>query len=162
MRKILALDMSSKTGWAVIHSDFRVASEPLYRASGVWQFKGNRVKRAVLFREALTTVTAMYGPFDAVMYERPFARGRDATRSLWGMAGMVESTFGDKAAVLDTEVNTLKKWAAEWRGLRFAQRTGKAHTLEVARRILGREPIDDNEADAVCLGWYTAEKMEVE
>lgn len=49
--------------------------------------------------------------FDVAHYERPFSRGFDATRCGWGIAGLVESVFGNDCVVLDSTPADIKKFA---------------------------------------------------
>jgi len=91
---------------------------------------------------------------DAVIYERPFCRGLHATRSLWGMAGVVEAVACGSAAVLDVNIQTIKKWAGP------AGKSNKSATLDKCAE-LGIIPVDDNHADAVCLAFYALEHMEI-
>lgn len=80
-------------------------------------FEGKRAQRAAATLVWLREIFAQAkdhpeGPPDFIMYERPFARGRDATRSLWGLAGIIEALAADHGwPVLDVENKTLKAWA---------------------------------------------------
>jgi hypothetical protein len=49
--------------------------------------------------------------FDVAHYERPFARGFDATRCGWGIAGLIEAVFGNDCVVLDTTPQSIKSFA---------------------------------------------------
>lgn len=49
--------------------------------------------------------------FDVAHYERPFARGYDATRCGWGLAGIIEAVFGEDCVVLDTTPQSIKSFA---------------------------------------------------
>jgi Holliday junction resolvasome RuvABC endonuclease subunit len=146
-RTIFALDLGATTGWAVL-----VDGE--YRAGGSKKFDGSRLDRLRRFQAWLNTFVEGWEP-DAVVYERPFCRGLGATRSLWGMAGVTEAVASSSAAVLDVNLQTIKKWAGA------KGRMSKDVTTEKCRS-LGVEPRDDNHADAVCLAFYAAETMEIE
>lgn len=91
---------------------------------------------------------------DVVVYERPFCRGLHATRSLWGMAGVVEAVSKPCATVFDVNPQQLKKWAGRGANQK-AGTTLRCHELGVV-------PVDDNHADAVCLAYYALEAMEKE
>lgn len=110
------------------------------------EFKGNRVERAA---DTLTTLLAMRDQFeaagvDAVVYERPFARGKDATRCLWGIAGLLEGVFGGICAVLDWTPSEIKKWS-----------TGNAKAdkddMTLAAACTGYMGDNEHEADAWCM-----------
>lgn len=85
------------------------------------------------------------GPgLEAVVYERPFARGRDATRCLWGLAGIIEAEATNAGLpVVDSENKQIKK---------FAALTGVAtkENLMDAARLLGYLGDIEHEADAYC------------
>lgn len=49
--------------------------------------------------------------FEVCHYERPFARGFDATRSGWGIAGLIEGVFGNDAVILDSTPQQIKTFA---------------------------------------------------
>lgn len=107
---------------------------------------------------ALTTwleeIFAGLPELDAVVYETPFARGRDATRSLWGYAGIIEARASlARLPVVDVAVPTIKK---------FAALHGKAskNDMLAAARTFGYEGDDEHEADAVCLLKYAEANLE--
>lgn len=49
--------------------------------------------------------------FQVCHYERPFARGFDATRSGWGIAGLIEGVFGADSVILDSTPQQIKTHA---------------------------------------------------
>ena len=80
---------------------------------------------------------------DAVFYERPFARGRDATRSLWGIAGILEAVASEWYPVVDGTPSEIKKFATG------KSSASKDDMLEAAIR-LGYTGSNEHEADAFC------------
>lgn len=91
---------------------------------------------------------------DVVVFETPFTRGRAATRSLWGMAGVLEACASTVSKpVVDVSVATIKKFAA-----------GNGHApkneMIFAARKLGYRGGNDNEADAYCLLKYAEANLE--
>jgi len=78
-------------------------------------FVGSRQERAAAtlewierrFREMKKAGIA----FDVVHYERPFARGYDATRCGWGLAGIIEAAAGSNTVVLDSTPQSIKSFA---------------------------------------------------
>lgn len=110
-------------------------------------FTGPRAHRAgatgLWLRRRLSEIRDECG-LDAVVYERPFARGRDATRCLWGIAGLIEAEATNAGLpVVDSENKSIKKFATE---------TGAAtkdNLLEAALR-LGYIGDIEHEADAYC------------
>lgn len=142
---VLALDLGACTGWAT--NAFRQLS------GGTVHFGGDLTERLVAFRHWLEAKNRTCGPFTVVVYELPIVRGRAATKSLFGMQGVVRAVAGEYAGILDVNTQTLKKWAGRGDG----EKAGTIARCEA----LGIVPWDDNHADAVCLLHYTLEKMEV-
>jgi Holliday junction resolvasome RuvABC endonuclease subunit len=92
--------------------------------------------------------------FDIMVYETPFARGNAATRSGWGIAGILEAcaTQADMA-VVDVAVPTIKKFATG------DFRAPKNAMIKAARKF-GYKGKDEHEADAVCLLRYAEANLE--
>lgn len=92
---------------------------------------------------------------DAIVYERPFARGQHATRSLWGIAGILEAVATDMGwAVLDITPGEIKKFAAG---------SGKAEkpAMIAAAKKFGYKGANEHEADAVCLLRYAEKHVSI-
>lgn len=141
--KIIALDLGSTM--AMAHNGMDV---PVIES---WQEKGIRSHRicstmrhlAVRFKQIKTACQ-----IDLVVYERPFARGADATRSLWGLAGMVEAMATHNGwPVTDQVPMPIKKWATG------NARASKDEMIAAARKM-GYDPVNEHEADAICLLEY--------
>jgi len=140
--KIIAFDLGSTSAYA--HN----CGERIVTAAR--NFDGLRPKRLHEFSIWLEEV---FSPgegleLDAVIYERPFARGLHATRSLWGMAGVLEgeATYAGYP-VLDMPPSSIKK---------FATGKGNADKAEmlVAAKMMGYTGENEHEADAFCLLQY--------
>lgn len=122
------------------------------------EFKGPRAHRAGATLAWLTRrfleIKEAGIEFDAVVYERPFARGMDATRCLWGLAGLVEGAATEAGwPVMDVTPSEIKKFATSEGG------AGKGDMLAAAIAF-GYCGGNEHEADAVCLLRY-AEKYVV-
>lgn len=150
---ILALDMASKTGWALIR-DGKVLE------SGVQDFTKRRGESNGLmflrFRRWLHGLISEVGHkaerpdqfVQLIAYEQAHFRGA-STEILLGLqtrAQEMAAEFGIESAPVHT--STLKKWACG------SGRADKEKMKERAKESLGREPLDDNEADAVCVGLW--------
>jgi Holliday junction resolvasome RuvABC endonuclease subunit len=110
------------------------------------EFKGNRQERAAAtLRWLLKRFKEMKQQgieFDAVHYERPFARGQAATRSLWGVAGVLEAAAVINGwPTLDSTPLEIKK---------FATGNAKASKEEMTTeaRSRGYRGSNEHEADA--------------
>lgn len=145
--KILGLDLGAQTGYAIAE-DGRIV------ASGTKRFEGPRPQRFRLYAVWLLDVLRQQHPLDAVVYERPFARGLDATRSLWGMAGVTEAQGSLSSVVLDVNTSTLKRFA----GAPGRRSDSKARVMAFVRD-LGYNPESQDEADAVVVALYASKEI---
>lgn len=112
------------------------------------EFKGRRVPRQAatwLWLHDIFEGIKELGGCDAVVYERPFARGQDATRSLWGIAGLIEARAGvDGYRVEDYPPSSIKLWATGHGNADKSAMTMAAYTL-------GYKGDNEHEADAYAL-----------
>jgi Holliday junction resolvasome RuvABC endonuclease subunit len=158
---IVAFDLGRRTGWA---TNWKLA-RPRW---GLIEFADFRAHRMMELARALSgelleikkgDLRTVFPPkllkaVDAVVFETPFARGRAATRSMWGMAGVLEACASEAGKpVVDVSVATIKKFA-----------TGHGHapknSMIAAAQKLGYRGDDDNEADAYCLLKYAEANLE--
>lgn len=145
--KILGVDLGAN-GAAVL-----IDEETSEVRTWTWSFKEARVERQVALRGILETILCEVVP-DIVFYERPFARGAAATRSLWGMAGVLESVMGSVAPVLDATPSQIKA---------FATGSGKADKEDMidASRQRGYYAQTEHAADAYHAALYAQAKYEI-
>lgn len=114
----------------------------------------SRAHRLGYLNEYLTALFKILRGFDAVIYETPFARGRDATRSLWGIAGLIEACASNaNLPVVDAAVPTIKKFATGH------GRGAKTDMIDAAKKF-GYQGDNEHEADAVCLLRYAEANLE--
>ena len=140
--KIIAFDLGAHLAWA---SRVQVSHR---------EFPGLRTTRLCSILEFLTQFN--WKDFTAVVYETPLTRGQGATRSLWGIAGILEAvTTRAGLPILDVAVPTIKKFAT---GNGFAS---KLEMLKAARKRFGYVGSNEHEADAVCLWNYAEAHLEV-
>lgn len=109
-------------------------------------FTGNRQERAAAtLRWLLKRFKEMKAAgieFDAVHYERPFARGQAATRSLWGVAGILEAAAVVQGwATLDSTPVEIKVHATG------NSKASKEDMIAAARKA-GYRGSNEHEADA--------------
>ena len=149
--RILALDTATQTGWAI--ADGKTIVE-----SGVQDFARRRGESPGLqflqFRTWLKKF-CLHFDIDLLVYERAHHRGGAATEigvNLTGRVQEVAAELGKEYATVHT--STLKKWVTG------SGRASKSEMIEAAKSILGRDPIDDNEADAVHLARWAAEEYD--
>lgn len=143
--KIIAFDLGRNMAWASTWKQLSV---------GHHLFEGERAHRQGALMEFLPDLLAHFFQYQAVVYETPFARGRDATRSLWGIAGIIEACATNAGLpVVDVAVPTIKK---------FATGHGKACKEEMiaAAQRMGYKGNNEHEADAVCLLRYAEANLE--
>lgn len=166
---ILALDLSSRVGWAACDERFWPAVTVLIgahteRPEGV--FSG--VKRIGLpacsigafcdeFERWLNDMIRVHQP-DVVVFEAPILTGGktsiDTARKLMALAAMTEMVTHRAGIARTYEVNvaTVKKY---WTGNGHA----KKHDMIAAARARNFEPHDDNEADALALLHFAADEI---
>ena len=145
---ILSLDCATKTGWALI-KDGRVFE------SGVQDFTKRRGdSNGVMFLRLRSWLGAMLDTGPAlVAYERAHHRGGAATEIAANLTGRVQEECAARQ-IEYTAVHTasIKLWATG------SGRASKEQVMARSVAFLGRKPIDDNEADAACLGMMTWEE----
>ncbi len=112
-------------------------------------FPGSRVERAAATFTWLEARLENDAERDTVVvFERPFARGRDATRCLWGLANSIEVLAQlNGLPVVDIDPSSIKKWATG---------SGKADkpAMIAAAQRLGYQGDNEHEADAFLLLLY--------
>ncbi len=164
--KIVALDIGANM--ALAHNgfiDFIVTDHTT--------FDGPRASRLAAamhwLNKRLGEIVKDCGPMDLLIYERPFSRGFDATRSGWGYAGVIEALATSHGmAVADQTPQSIKSFALAKVGktaargkkkLTKAERTekGAAEKLAMiaAAQEMGYYGEHEHEADAFCLLRYT-------
>lgn len=145
---VLGMDLGSAGAAVLLDSDF-----PAEAQTWTWAYTGDRVQRAVALRGTLETIICTATP-DAVIYERPFCRGLAATRSLWGMAGVVESVLGSVAPIVDALPSEIKKFATGKGGAK------KDEMLDAAAE-LGYIALTEHAADAYLAAYYGINHIEI-
>lgn len=151
-RAILALDLGSRTGWAVLPRSGRIAS-------GVAEFRPGRFEGAGMaflrFEKFLADLHRDAGPFGAVVFEEVRAHAGTLAAQVYGgfLAHLTAWCERNRAPYLGVAVATIK---------RHATGKGNAPKADVihAMRARGFTPSDDNEADALALlAWAIANEI---
>ena len=142
-KKILALDLGTKTGWAIRSQNKQINS-------GTIEFKPSRFEgggmRYLRFRKWLEEINQLTDGVDQVYFEEVRRHlGVDAAHAYGGFLAHLSSWCEDKKIpYLGIPVKTIKKHA-----------TGKGNAKKTqvtdAVKKLGFNPADDNEADALAL-----------
>ena len=150
---ILALDLGTKTGWALACRDGRITS-------GSQSFKPQRFEgggmRFLRFKRWLTDIKQCNDGIDQVVFEEVRRHvGVDAAHAYGGFMGQLTAWCErHQIPYQGIPVGTIKKHA-----------TGKGNAskdeMVAAARALGHAPVDDNEADAIAL-LYLAIEMATE
>lgn len=155
---VLALDLATKTGWALKDRKGRVLS-------GVQEFSLKRGEspgmRFLRFRKwladilSLNEMTADFQPPGLVAYEQAHHRGAHATQLALGLTTDVLAEAAHRSLEhMAVHTATLKKWATG------DGRAGKPKMIEKAQSVYpGIEIIDDNHADALLLLAYTLDQV---
>jgi len=157
---ILAIDPSSTIlGWA--SNAFGEDDHGVIEAPG----KIPRPNRLQIIMEELAGIFRE-ARFDAVVFYTPFARGKDATRSQWGIAGIIEALATEHgSAVLDVYEGTVRAFHGFKLPLKLAKGERRLHlkALALAKVAeLGYHNVkSDDIADAILLLEYVKAKIKV-
>ena len=148
---ILALDTATKTGWALL-------KDGCIYESGVQDFTKRRGEsNGLMFIRFRAWLTAMLvHPVTLIVYEQAHHRGGAATEICVNLTGRVQELATDKGIeYASVHSASLKKFVTG------SGRADKSAMIAYATSCLGRQPLDDNEADAVCLAmWAHNEKLD--
>ncbi|MCK9327902.1 MAG: hypothetical protein M0P69_20575 [Bacteroidales bacterium] len=144
---ILALDCATKTGWALLSGG--------HIETGVQDFSKRRGEsNGMMFLRFRGWLNSSFSRLDIVAYEQAHHRGGAAVEvcvNLTGRAQEFAASIG--AETIAPHTATVKKFATG------SGKAGKAEMMEYFRREVGREPIDDNEADAYALLRFVMEEL---
>lgn len=141
--KMLALDLGTRTGWALRSADLSITSGTAEFRNDRWQGGGMRFLR---FRAWLFELSNLSGGLDVVVYEavRKHA-GVDAAHAYGGWLAILTTWCEHhNVAYEGVPVGTIKRHIAG---------KGNADKAAViaAVKALGFQPVDENEADALAL-----------
>lgn len=146
---ILALDTGTKTGWAII-------KEGSIIESGVQDFSKRRGEsNGILFlRFRAWLAKILDHRVSLIVFEQAHHRGGPATEICVNLTGRVQEIAADKGIDhASVHTATLKKFVSG------SGRADKEVMIAFARSVLGRDPIDDNEADAVCIAMWASQEF---
>lgn len=141
--KIIAFDLGKHFAWA--------HNAPY--TCGYVELQGVRAHRFCQLMNYLLKLKELRTA-EVAIFECPFARGRDATRSLWGYAGVIEACATKLGLpVLDAATPTIKAFAANH---------GKApkNDMMKAAKTMGYRGSNEHEADAWCLLKFAESTLE--
>lgn len=142
--KIVSFDLGAEFG--VAHNIFDHVHAEHWSLTGARQPRlgGLLHKLDCLFNTLRQNEKRLSVRLSAVFYERPFARGAHATRSLWGMAGLIEAVSAHfQLPAFDMPPLSIKKFAAG------NHRASKEDMIAAAKRF-GYTGNNEHEADAIC------------
>jgi Holliday junction resolvasome RuvABC endonuclease subunit len=150
---ILALDCSTKTGWALLRNG------TIY--SGVQDFSKKRGdSNGMMFLrfsgwlKELGSLTE--GKINVVVYEQAHLRGGSAAEVCVTLTGLAQRFAASiEAETMAPHTATIKKFATG------NGRAGKEEMMAWFRRETGRDPVDDNEADAYAILRFTMNDLGV-
>lgn len=152
MKRILALDLSSSTGWAYANDVSDRADGGGIVLYGEWKFTGHAAEK---FRQFNNKLGELPYKLDLVVYERPHFRGYPATFLLVGLATRVEEWAYRKGFKCEAVHSaTLKKHITGF---------GKAEKADVIAAVKKRFKIKgelgNDEADALSALAYSIDKL---
>lgn len=137
MKKILGLDMATKTGWAINSSP---------ESSGCENFAVRRGEspgmRYIRFQAWLAEIVNLTHP-ELIVYEQAHHRGGAATEVCLGLATHLQSFCAKHEIDFSSVHSSVIKKFATGKG-----NAGKEMMMEAYSANFGVQPIDDNECDA--------------
>ena len=143
---ILAIDAATKTGWC-LWSNGKIVE------SGTEDFSKQRGEsNGMMFLRFRIWLTRMLlRNITLVIYEMAHHRGGAATEICVNLTGRVQEMCSElKIEYTAVHTATLKKWATG------DGRADKGEMMVQAGNILGRKPIDSNEADTVMMAAFAS------
>jgi len=151
---VLGLDCATKTGWCLWDSCNGKVLE-----SGVQDFSKKRGESNGImflrFRNWLEKMAGFLPKVELISYERAHHRGGAATEICVNLTGRVQEVADAREIpYMTVETGTLKKFACG------KGNAGKDDMISAAKEILGRDPEDDNEADAVHIARWAAQEVD--
>jgi len=140
---ILALDLGTRTGWALVDRNGNITSGTVEFRQDRWQGGGMRFLR---FRAWLDEVHRLTGGFEQLIYEQVRRHaGTDASHLYGGWLAILEVWCEQNSvAYQGVPVGTIKRHATG-RGNAYKQ------AMIAAVEARGFSPTDDNEADAIAI-----------
>jgi hypothetical protein len=148
---ILALDCGTKTGWCLLkdgkvcESGVQDFSKTRGESNGMMFLKFRKWLRQMIAPHPLIGVTAI----NLVVYESAHHRGGAATEIACNLTGRVQEICADMGIeYVAVHTGTLKKFATG------SGAASKEKMIELAAVVLRRQPISDDEADAVHLALW--------
>jgi Holliday junction resolvasome RuvABC endonuclease subunit len=156
---ILALDQATLTGYAVVNEQGEILD------SGTWQLADrkrtgeSRGMRYIRFEANLRRAIIHWKP-SLIVHEQTLLRGGAATEIANGFKALILKEAADlNVEVSCVHTSELKHWATG---------NGKAEKEDMVQAAMGflkvrsatgkTAPRDDNEADAICIGLWAAER----
>ncbi len=147
---ILALDCATKTGYCLLRDGKVVLSGTQDFSKKRGESNGTMFLR---FRSWLSKVIRDNN-VDFVVYEQSHHRGGAATDIGVNLTGRVQEVAAENnIEFMPAHTAILKKFATG------SGKASKKDMIDAARNVLGRDPVDDNEADAVMLALFGQNKI---
>ena len=158
--RILALDLSSRTGWAL----WSPGAEPEYGSEHFSRTGADVGAFLAEFDAWLAGAFDQWGP-DLVVYEQPILASMTnitTLRKLYGLAGVTEMHCHQRDPRVACREVPIQKWRKHFigrgSGFKKAGKDPKAECIRVCRERRF-EPQDDNAADALGILDYTADLL---
>jgi len=151
---ILALDLGTTTGWALMHADGQITSGS--QSFTPPRFEGGGM-RFLKFKRLLTDVKQCTTGIDLVVFEEVRRHvGVDAAHAYGGFMGQLTAWCEHHQIPYEgIPVGTIKKHA-----------TGKGNAgkdeMIASVQARGHQPADDNEADAIALAYLARDRQTIQ
>jgi len=162
VRRVLALDLGTNTGWAtnVLSLNTDVQGET---CSGIRVFDDEISGwRYLAFKQWLDQELSRF-KIEHIVYEETFSKGAYAARILHGFLAILQFTFAQRYPDVKTRLTMAKVHSLTLK--KFATGNGQASKQEMINKYVttfGYTPADDNEVDALWLLEYSKQNGRTE
>lgn len=153
MKKIFAIDQATQTGYAIIDETGMTLESGSVSMSDRKRTGESRGMRYIRFEKFLNDVYSHHPEITLICHEQTLLRGGSATEIANGLKALILK-FAIERGLESTCVHTseLKKFAT---GNGRAEKQDMMTYAGYADRIEGKRLcVDDNEADAICIGMW--------
>ena len=150
MASILALDLGTKTGWALKQDGAIISGTKIFKPG---RFEGGGM-RYLRFSDWLHELSDHAGPFETIWFEEVRShKGVDAAHAYGGFLATL-TQWAEKQSIpyAGVSVGTIKKHAT-------GQGNANKDAMIKAVKARGFKPQDDNEADAIALLFWATDKQ---
>jgi len=163
VRRILALDLGTNTGWATNVEKFKPGNVDWMEKSGSQEFSGEITGwRYLAFKQWLVKKLILF-QIEHVVYEETFSgRNMNADKVLHGFLAILQCVHAERYPKPENRFSLQKVHSSKIKIMATGKGNAKKEAMAIAySERFGRDPIDFDECDAVWLLEYSKEKVRI-